>query len=230
MSVDREYKTRIGDREYRTSNAELRTPNESAPTVPGLEAQDNAVIQDDILLSPPNGERNEVRGLDGVQAANSDAITQPNLNITSSPRPSLPLHGGERDGVAATSSEEHRTFNIERPTSNEDAKSESPLVGTSRGDVTARVPADGIESESASAEFTTSFESKSDGKHRTTNAELRTPNPGSAASPSARTSAASSESRQRDAGAPREPDRNHVTRQELQRELDSLRRLIESRK
>jgi len=225
MSVDRRYKTRIGDGEHRTSNAELRTSNESGAVPSPSESEIISSAQNDTLLSPPNGERNEVRGLDDAQPVNSAATTPPNLNSTSSPLPSPPLHEGEGDGIATTPSGEHRTFNIERPTSNENSGSEPSEVGISRSDVTARVPAGETGATPASAEFGMSFESKSDGKHRTSNAELRTPNLGSAAVP-----AASSESRQRDAGAPREPDRNHVTRQELQRELDSLRRLIESRK
>jgi hypothetical protein len=56
------------------------------------------------------------------------------------------------------------------------------------------------------------------------NAELRVSSPRTAAVPAAR-----SELRRLN-DAISEHARNHITRQELQRELDSLRRLIESRK
>jgi hypothetical protein len=269
MSVEREYKTRIGSapRNFRArpgshpENGEHRTSNQNGESASLPATSSIASTEDDALLSPPNGERNEVRGVDESQAAGIGETTSTNLNSTSSPRPSPPLHGGEGDGFAAMDSSsvsgEHRTSNAQHRTSNQNG--ETSLRPEAHGNAAAQY--DGILSppngernevrgfdESQIAESRQSLHQnlnrtssprpfpplhggEGDGFARASalaSGEPRTPNPGSAAVP-----AASLEPRQRDGpggrqGAPREHD--HVTRQELKRELDSLRRLIESRK
>ena len=251
MSVDRKYKIRIENTEnFRArprSNPEKGEPA-SLPTT-----SDNASTRHDTLLSPPNGERNEVRGVDESQAAGIGEAIPPNLNSTSSPLPSPPLQGEDGDGLArasALASEEHRTSNQNGETSSQPEAQDTGAVqhdgilsppngernevrgfnGSQQAGSRATAPPD-LNSTSSPRPSPPLHGGEGDGFARASalaSGEPRTQNPGSAAVP-----AASLEPRQRDGpggrqGAPRE--HNHVTRQELKRELDSLRRLMETRK
>jgi len=137
-----------------------------------------------------------------VPADVTPAATQDNTLLA-------PRLSGERNEVRGVEGTQHPTTNIEHPTSNQD------------GAVRA------ANSISATGATSPTFENQ--------------PQPGSAAVP-----AASLETRERDARAPRQGNArdeslsdlrspnselpNFITRQDLKRELDSLRRLMESRK
>jgi hypothetical protein len=190
-----------------------------------------------------------VRGFDESQQADSAATAPPDLNSTSSPLPSPPLHGGEGDGLALASalvSEEHRTFNPDQigetssqPEAQDTAAAQhdgilSPRLSGERNEVRGFYESQIAESRQSLHQNLNSTSSAplhggegdgfalagalASGEHRTSNAELRTPNPGNTAQLRPFSDAIS------------ESDHNHVTRQELKRELDSLRRLMETRK
>ncbi len=191
----------IAGGEHRTPNVEHRTPNENlAASVP---ASVNAnEIQDNLPLGPrTSGEKNEERNF----SSESPRETATDFSRTSSPLPSPPFHGGEGDGFALS----------EKFSQDSSARTQPPTSN----------PAEAI-SRAASPAF-----------------ELP-PHPGSATVP-----VASLETGERDARAPKQEnargespprsafripssafDPNFITRDELKRELDSLRRLIESRK
>jgi hypothetical protein len=239
MSVNREYKTRIGSVTRRirgrtgtsVRNAEQRTPDARDETASVPAAQNIASAPNEVLLPPPNGERNELRGFDTAQTASAgEESTEVFKSTTSSPRPSPPLHEGEGDGIAPweslspdrgqrTPNSPFRTSNESTSASSETSHTDAREVGTSRRDVPARVPAGGT------SEPTVSF-TRNVAVPRTATKSQR-PYPETAAG-------------QRDVSAPKDTvrqlrdilsdhARNHVTRQELQRELDSLRRLMETR-
>jgi hypothetical protein len=249
MSIHREYKTRIGSVarrvrertnafaehvEQRTSNtiqkiSQVNNSKEDAASTPKGENISSA--QDDTLLSPLNGERNEVRGFDETQMTEATEGSAAVFESASSPRSAPPFHGGEGDefvwlkssALPNKLSPENANPSIERSTFSEFSE-EPSLAGTPSRGITARVPAGGTGEPLAS--ITPHVAPLTAQAHRPYpgDPEHRAPAPGTAA-----VSAASAELR-RVNDTLSEHARNHVTRQELQRELDSLRRLMETRK
>jgi len=251
MSVERQYKTRIGSTprnfrarpgsnlengEHQTSNAELRTSNQNGETASLPTTSSIASTEDDTLLSPRlSGEKNEERGFYQSQIAESRQSLHQNLNSTSSPPSSPPLHGGEGDGLArasALASEENRTSNPDRigerssqPEAHGDAATQNATLLSPRLSGERNEERGFYESQIAE-----SRQSLHQNLNNTSSPRPSPPLPGGEGDGLAPARAlASGEPRTSNPGsAPTE--HNHVTRQELKRELDSLRRLIENRK